>query len=156
MSLRHPAYRYDEWLWPVTVFAPLGTAAGVVVLWWLDGTTAWPLMLLLALVMAGVVSCFARFRIELDAHTLRWHFGLLGWPSWQVAMAEIVGVEPARASWLEGAGSRRTRDGMLYRAIADTTVRLTLRDGRRIRLGTNEPQRLIAFIEPRLSRPARR
>lgn len=152
MSLRQPAYRHDEWLWPVLLVAPAGMAFGAGVLWVIDGAAAWPPILLLALLAAGMALLFGRLRIELDARTLHWQFGFLGWPRWQVALDEIAAVDRSEVRWTEGAGVRRTAEGPLYRALAPTAVRLRLHDGRRIRLGTPEPQRLIAFLEPRLAR----
>lgn len=150
MSLRHPAYQHDEWLWPVLLVAPAGMAFGAGVLWTLEGAAAWPLIVLMATLAAVVALLFGRLRIESDARTLRWQFGFLGWPGWQLALDDVIAVERAKARFSEGAGIRRTAEGPLYRALAPTVVRLHLRDGRRLRLGTPEPQRLIAFLEPRL------
>ncbi len=144
-----PSYREVQ---PYTVLWVLLPLAGGVTLW-----TAWmgrdvsalgagllaalPLLLLLAL---------GRLVIELDGTALHWRFGWLGWPRWQVALADIVAVEKTLTPAAAGSGIRTTREGRLYNVtIGGSAVALTLRDGRRILLGTAEPEKLAAFIEAR-------
>lgn len=96
-----------------------------------------------------------RLVTEVRGDALVWRFGWLGWPRWRVPLDEIVAVEPARSRALEGWGIRLTGEGMLYNAHGLQAVRLTLRGGRRLRLGTREPQRLIQALRPRLNSAAR-
>ena len=149
--MAHPAYRRSQLLWLLWVVLP-GTA---LLTWWLAGAVqAEPrAQLAVAAVAASellVLAGLGRFVVQVDGHTLRWHFGYLGWPHWQLPLADIRAVEVARSSWVEGWGIRRTKEGMLYNARGSGAVRLTLKDGRRLRLGSDEPDRLAAVIAARL------
>lgn len=114
-----------------------------------DGSPVWPLAPVL-LGHAALLLVFGTLTIELDAQGIEWRFGWLGKPRWQLALADIASVELARSSWLEGWGIRHTREGMLYNAHGFAAIRLHLRNGRSLRLGSDEPERLKAFIESRL------
>lgn len=150
--MAHPAYQRSQPLWLLWVVLP-GTAA---LTWWLAGAVqADPQAQLAVAAVAAiellVLAGLGRFVVQVDHQTLRWHFGYLGWPSWQLPLADIRSVEQARSSWVEGWGIRRTKEGMLYNARGNRAVRLTLKDGRRLRLGSDEPERLAAFIAARLT-----
>lgn len=102
-------------------------------------------------VLGALLLVFGRLVIEVRGDALVWRFGWLGWPRWRVPLSDIVAAEPARSSVLEGWGIRFTREGMLYNAHGRQAVRLTLRSGRRLRLGTREPQRLLQALTPRIA-----
>ena len=85
---------------------------------------SWPALLVLG-----------RFTVQLDERELRWNFGFFGWPR-----------------WFEGQGIRCKRHGMLYNAASGGAVRLHVRNGKQIRLGSDEPERLATFIRSRLPR----
>ena len=145
------SYERRQLLWLLWIVLP-GTAA---LTWWLAGAVqADPqAQLAVAAVAASellVLAGLGRFVVRVQGDTLHWGFGYLGWPHWQLPLADIRSVEQARTSWVEGWGIRRTKEGMLYNARGSGAVRLTLKDGRRLRLGSDEPDRLAAFIAARL------
>ena len=107
-------------------------------------TVKWLFMDLSRLLLLG------RLTIQVDAQRVRWHFGFLGWPRWSVALADIAHVEATQLRWWEGQGIRFTFDGRLYNVASGGAVRLTLHDGKRIRLGSDEPERLAAWIGHRI------
>ncbi|MDM4767153.1 hypothetical protein [Pelomonas sp. SE-A7] len=106
-------------------------------------------LLLVPLLLVG------RLVTEVRGNSLCWRFGWLGWPRWRLDLDDIVAAEPARSGWLEGWGIRFTSQGMLYNSHGFEAVSLTLRSGRRLRLGSQEPQRLIQALAPRIAVPAR-
>jgi len=101
-------------------------------------------------VPALVLLLVGRLTIRVDAQCLRWHFGFVGWPRWSLALVDIARVETTRVPWLEGQGIRFTREGWLYSVASGGAVRLTLRNGKHLRLGSDEPERLAAWLERRL------
>jgi len=107
-------------------------------------------VLLLALLLLG------RLVTEVRSDRLVWHFGWLAWPCWQLRFEEIERVELTRNRALEGLGIRFTASGWLYNAHGLTALRLTLRNGRQLRLGTQQGRRLLQALEPRLQRPLQR
>ena len=100
----------------------------------------------LALVVAAV---FSRLRITVDDDTLSWRFGW-GWPGWKVQLANVAGVAPDRSTALEGWGIRLTSRGTLYNVSGLDAVEVTLRSGKRFRLGTDEPEVLVRELQARL------
>jgi hypothetical protein len=100
-----------------------------------------PLMVILAII--GLI--FSSLRIEVDANTLTWSFGLGVWTK-QIALEEIASVVPARNHWWYGFGIHRTPRGWLYNVSGLDAVEICLRDGRTLRLGTDEPGKLVSAL----------
>ena len=138
-------------LWVVLPLAMLFTGAVLLVA---DGPQPTPVPALVWIAVFAVPSVvlglLGRFTVQVDARWLRWHFGFFGWPRWRVALADIASVETTTTGWLEGQGIRFTREGMPYNVACGGAVRLSLRNGRQIRLGSDEPERLAAFLGHRL------
>lgn len=104
-------------------------------------------------VHVALLLVFGRLVIALRASQLRWSFGFLGWPHWQLEIGDIVRVERTRSRWLQGAGVRGSAQHRIYNAATGGPgLRLHLRDGRTVFLGTPDDRRLAAFIEARLPR----
>lgn len=136
-------YRHTQIGW-VTI-ASLGIAsavlAGVLLAAELHGLlTAVLVFLLLMLVL------FATLTVTVDRHHLRFHFGpgLLGK---RLALAEIRHYSAVRNPWSYGWGIHFTPAGILYNVSGLDAVQLQLKDGRRLRLGTDEPDALCRALE---------
>ncbi|GGC88922.1 hypothetical protein [Undibacterium terreum] len=97
-----------------------------------------------------VLVLLGRLTISIDATHLRWHFGFLGWPAWKIALAEIESAEVAQSRWIEGWGIKYTKEGMLYNAAGTAAVRIHRRNGKSLRLGCKDPQRLLSYLLPRI------
>ena len=122
---------------------------------WLEATTGSGESLLGLLVLVSSVEggllLLGRLVITVHTHELRWQFGYVGWPRWSVPLEEIVQLEPVQTSFAMGSGIRGPAQHRLYNVtMGGTALRLHLRDGRSVTLGTPEPARLASFIEPRL------
>jgi hypothetical protein len=154
--MRHAVYTRTQAVSLVCAIAPcvlvgLGVAIG------LEGGADVPQRLafvagtcVLVLLMVG------RFTVSVGEGHLAWRFGELGWPRWKVALDTITSVEVTTSTAWEGWGIRRTRSGWLYNASGRQALRVNLRGGRTLRLGSDEPERLASFIRTRLSQPAAR
>lgn len=116
------------------------------------GPVSVPLLLLLGGVTGLLPLLAGPFTVELDGTRLQWRFGLLRWPSWQLPLARIARVEPARSTWSEGCGVHSTAQGMLYTGGGFDCVRIHTTDGKSLRLGSPDPARLIAYLNARLQR----
>lgn len=150
--MQHPSYRHTQWLWLLWIVLPAATAAVVAAALAAAGGVGWAVVALVVAADLAVLLLLGCLTIELDDREIAWRFGLLGWPRWSLPLQDIAGAELAPSSPLEGWGIRRTRDGMLYNAAGMRTVRLVTTDGRRLRLGTDEPERLLGFLQARLRR----
>jgi hypothetical protein len=102
--------------------------------------------------LGGALLCLGRLVIEVDGTLLRWHFGYVGWPRWQVPLADVVQVLVTPTRVAQGSGIRGSAANRQYNVtIAGPAVLLVLRDGRRVTLGSPEAERLAAFIQARLT-----
>jgi hypothetical protein len=97
-------------------------------------------------VMMGVVALlFYDLTVEIDATYLTFRFGV-GLIRQRISLADIVAVQPVRNSWLHGWGIHRTPHGWLYNVSGWEAVEITLVTGKRLRLGTDEPERLAQVL----------
>jgi hypothetical protein len=108
-------------------------------------------VLLLGLINVMVIAVIGSLQITVDANSLRWQFGLLGWPKWHLDVRDIEHIELCETRWVEGWGIRFTREGMMYNAAGSGAIRITKKDGKKIRLGSAEPQVLYDILSNRMA-----
>jgi hypothetical protein len=97
-------------------------------------------------IMMGIAALlFYSLTVEIDATHLIFRFGI-GLIRKRIPLAEIVEVRPVRNSWLYGWGIHRTPHGWLYNVSGWEAVEITLTSGKHLRLGTDEPQRLMQVL----------
>lgn len=144
---RDLVWREVQLLWPLfAVLLPVMTG-----LWVFTGGARHDAAWLLPLAPTLLLLVLGRMVTEVYGDRLLWRFGWLPWPRWQVDLDDVVSVEPARSRWTEGWGLRFTADGMLYNASGTQAVRLVLRDGRRLRLGSQMPRDLMQTLQGRIA-----
>lgn len=103
-----------------------------------------PLLAVLAILVVTAV-LFASLTIEVEGGVLTVQFGP-GLIRKRVLLATIRSCEVVRNPWWYGWGIRRTPHGWLYNVSGLAAVELTLQNGRRLRMGTDEPERLCQAI----------
>lgn len=109
--------------------------------------TGWhPLALAVLSIPALVLLLFHSLTVEVTDETVHVHFGP-GLASFDFALRDIESVTAVRNPWYYGWGIRITPHGWLYNVSGLDAVELRLRSGRRVRIGTDEPQRLAEAIE---------
>lgn len=102
-------------------------------------------------VCAVALAGLGRMTIELRGEALHWSFGYLGWPRWHLALGEIAQIDSGRASAWRGAGIKGLgKDRLFNVSMGGPALRLTLRDGRIVTLGTPEPERLAGLLRARM------
>ena len=89
---------------------------------------------------------FSKLTIEISDETLRACFGM-GLVCKKVPLAENALCEPIRTRWWYGWGIQLTPFGCLYNVAGWDAVVITLRNGRKFALGTDDPPRLIGVIK---------
>ena len=110
-----------------------GTAAVFIIVGWL---ALRPLLFTVPLlVIAGLL--FYSLTIEVADGELRWHFGP-GLIRKSARLADIASVEVARTSFIEGWGIHYSRFGWLYNVSGFDAVAVTLKNGKRFALGTDD------------------
>lgn len=148
--MQTPQYQQTQTLWLLWLLLPMPLIAIVLTAWFQDQNTAQRAVGLSVLILSAIPVFLGRFTVEVGQGAVEWRFGYLGRPRWTLPLSDIKFVEVTTSTWLEGWGIRFTRQGMLYNASGTGAVRLVLRDGRQLRLGSDEPGRLAAFIAARL------
>lgn len=101
-----------------------------------------------------VVACAWIFRsltVEVDEHEVRCWFGG-GAIRKRIALGEIAAARAVRNRWWHGWGVRRVPRGWMFNVSGLDAVELELRDGRRFRIGTDEPRKLERTIQEALGR----
>ena len=109
-----------------------------------QGGPATFLIIEVILLICAVVFC--KLTIRIDDKILQWSFGI-GIVRKQVLLAEIAACESIRIRWWYGWGIHLTPYGWLYNVSGFDAVAITLRDGRKFALGTNDPGGLTAAIQ---------
>ena len=105
-----------------------------------------PIALAVLLILLVCLLLFYCLTIEIGSGVLRWSFGP-GIIRKSVALADIRSAEPVRNHWIYGWGIRYTPSGWLYNVSGLDAVEIELQNGKRFRLGTDEPQELVRAIE---------
>jgi hypothetical protein len=88
---------------------------------------------------------FCKLTIKIDEETLQACFGI-GLICKKVPLTEIVACDPIRIRWWYGWGIHLTPYGWLYNVSGLDAVAITLRNGRRFALGTNDPDGFVTAI----------
>ena len=110
------------------------------------------LLAVIAVVLIATGIIFSRLTITIEDGFLRASFGP-GLTVKNVPLSQIASCQPIRIRWWYGWGIHLTRHGWLYNVAGWDAVAITLRDGRKFALGTDDPQGLAAAIRVQ-SRPA--
>ncbi|MDR3459062.1 MAG: hypothetical protein P4N60_16570 [Verrucomicrobiae bacterium] len=92
---------------------------------------------------------FRSLTIEISGDKLRWQFGS-GLVAKRVLLEEIASVKAVRTNFMQGWGIHWTRYGWLYNVAGNDAVVITLRNGKKFALGTDEPEVLCAIIQQNL------
>ena len=92
---------------------------------------------------------FGALAVSIDHSHIVIRFGvppLLGWFRKRVSLDTVQDYRTVRNSWLHGFGIRYIGNGWLYNVAGLDAVELRLTNGRRLRVGTDEPNVLAAAI----------
>ena len=120
----------------------------VLVMLGVEGSTPRWLVVLAAVAMAGLVAfvtLFTRLTVTVDESDVSIAFGR-GWPHRTIARAAIVSHAPVRNSWWYGWGIRWIPGGGLWNVWGLDAVELILDNGRRFRIGIDDPAGLDAAL----------
>ena len=142
-------YRHTQIGWAMIVPA-IGVAALTTALLQLGNVTLFVPVVMGALLVALLV-LFAWLTVTVDDEAVDLRFGLRGFHQ-RTPLSEIAGADAVRNSWLAGWGIRVIPGGRLYNVSGLDAVRLRLTDGHVVRVGTDEPEALLAAVKAALAR----
>lgn len=140
-------YRHRQ-VGTVTVLA-IGMAL-VVMAWSWFGLPAEPagariIFASVGILLLVVLWLFGSLTVTVDPATVEIWFGP-GLIRKRFEVGRIMDAKAVRNPWWYGWGIRVTPNGMLYNVSGLDAVELLMGDGRKIRIGTNEPDALLAAI----------
>jgi len=95
---------------------------------------------------------FASLSVRVDATEVRLRFGI-GLIQRRFAVADIVAFQEVTNPWSYGWGIRWYPGGTLYNVSGLSAVELSLANGRRVRIGTDDPSTLFLSLESLLGTP---
>jgi hypothetical protein len=104
-----------------------------------------PQLLLIAGLLLYLIWLFHSFTIEIDEGELHWRFGS-GWIQQHVRLSDIASACVIRTSVLGGWGIYYSTFGWLYNVSGFNAVAIVLRNGKRICLGSDEPELLAKAL----------
>lgn len=97
------------------------------------------------LIVGTAITVFSRFTVKVTEERLIASFGW-GWPRRTLAWTEASAVRPVRNRWWYGFGIRWFPGGTLWNVWGLDAIELDLDTGRALRIGTDEPERLLAAL----------
>jgi hypothetical protein len=100
---------------------------------------------IISIILLVCLVLFYRLKISIEDDTLSASFGL-GVIRKKVRLAEIASCEPIRIRWWYGWGIHLTPRGWLYNVSGFDAVAITLHDGKKLALGTDDPNGLATAI----------
>ena len=120
------------------------------VVWFFVGPVAVWVAAVIVGIHALVLLLFGSLTVEVSGGHLRIRFGIglirKRWP-----LDGIESCRPVRNTWLYGWGIRKIPGAWLYNVSGLDAVELKLKSGKRVRIGTAEPQALLAAVENELA-----
>lgn len=103
-----------------------------------------PLILVLA-ILALVNAAFSSLTVAISQEKLEFWFGVGIWHK-RHHLYDIAACAVVKNSWWNGWGIRWTPHGWLYNVAGSDAVEILFTNGKKIRIGTDEPQRLADAI----------
>jgi hypothetical protein len=139
----HTMYHHTQ---PATVTRIAAVAALVMAVYTVAAVGSRPTVwLLVAAAVLGLFT-FGSMTVQVDQDGFRFWFGP-GWIGRSFSLAEIKSWSPVINPWWYGWGIHLTPQGWLYNVGGAGAIQLELRDGRRLRVGTDEPERLCDAVK---------
>lgn len=140
-----PAYRHRQSSFVMSTAALFGVLAVIASVVASPRPAVFAALALAAVILIGLTFGFSSFTIEVTGDEIVWFFGPGLWRK-KIARSEIVSVAAVRNPWWYGYGIHRTPRGWLYNVGGRDAVEIALVNGRRLRLGTDEPAALVAAL----------
>ena len=100
---------------------------------------------LVALITGTALVIFGRLTVKVTDQHLVAHFGW-GWPRRTLQWTDVTAVRAVRNRWWYGWGIRWFPGGLLWNVWGLDAVEFDLASGRALRIGTDEPEQLLAAV----------
>lgn len=101
---------------------------------------------LMAMLTGWMLLMLSQMQVMVDRQKVQVKFST-GWPSRTIPLRHIAAVRPVKNRWLAGWGVRYIGRGWMFNIDGLDAVELSLKNGRRFRIGTDDPQGLTEAIQ---------
>jgi len=145
-------YRHTQIGWVTAIGLAIGIV--IVVMALLSGDESWVALLVLVLLAIALIA-YSSLTVIVTDDTLYVRFGP-GLIRRQYSLSEIDSSQQVRNSLFYGWGTRMTPHGWLYNVAGLDAVEVEFNTGKKIRIGTNEPQALNEALQEAVSLAHRR
>lgn len=109
-----------------------------------------PFAIAAALAIASILFCKLTVRISADYVILRFGIGLI---KKRITLQDVHAVTAVRNRWFYGWGVHLTPRGWLYNVSGFDAVEIVLKNGRKFRIVTDEPDKLLSVIRSVIEHP---
>ncbi len=140
-------YKHTQWGFIAIFVLPMVAVAVVPLVAADDETTTLVIVATVAFMIAllAVVLVFSRLEVTVSGGRIVTAFGF-GRPRTVVELGDVTAVRQMRNTWVQGWGSRKISRGWMYNVWGLDAVEIDLSSGKVFRIGTNDPENLLAVI----------
>ena len=112
-----------------------------------DETSAMFTVAIVAFMIAllAIVLVFSRLAVTVSGGRIATAFGF-GRPHREIELENVAAVRQVRNTWMQGWGVRKISGGWMYNVWGLDAVEVELSSGGVFRIGTNDPENLLAVI----------
>jgi len=142
-------YQHTQYLSGKTLFFVAAVLLVVAAAVFTQGVPAFALWIFVGILL--LVTQFAMLTVEIDRNELRIRFGI-GLIRKRIALEDVAAVGVVTYPWFYGYGIRLTPHGWMYNVSGNEAVELVFHNGKRFRIGSDEPEALIRALPASIAR----
>lgn len=136
-------YKHTQFGWVTTIASAIGALALFVFTAYLGAPRA---LVVAAIVLIVPLSLFCSLTCVVTDRAFTFAFGL-GLVRKTIPLTDIASCRAVENPWWYGWGIHRTPRGWLYNVSGPLAVEIDLTNGKRLRVGTDEPEALCAALQ---------
>jgi hypothetical protein len=102
---------------------------------------------LVLLILIIVLAIMSRLTVSVTDTRLKIRFGPVGLIQKEWLLSDIISATPVTNQWIYGWGIRWTPHGPLYNVAGSQAVEILLLSGKKVRIGTDEPEALCRALQ---------
>ncbi len=132
-----------------TILAVLLGALAVCVWQFSREAMAFQVFITVTVILSVISTFFGTLSVKVTDESIVWYFGIGFWKK-KIDLAVIDNVRQVKNKGWWGWGIRYYGEGWLYNVSGLGAVELTLVDGKRLRIGSDEPEKLLDFLKAKI------
>jgi len=109
------------------------------------------MLIVFTIALLAIVLLFSRLEVSVSNGRIVTAFGF-GRPHREIELADVTAVRQVRNTWIQGWGIRKISKGWMYNVWGLDAVEVQLSSGDVFRIGTDDPENLLAAISLQIKR----